>query len=230
MPPLAPSPSDPVGASLPPAARAADTTSSGGVRLRVATVGDAPGLLAIYAPYVRETAITFEYEVPGVEEFAARVAATLRRYPYLVAVEPVEDDGAACGERIVGYAYASPFHGRPAYDWAVETSIYVDRQTRGRHVGTRLLDALEDVLAAQGVTNAEACIAVPDQGGSVGFHERRGYRMVGHFEKCGFKHGRWWDMVWMEHLIAPHPETPAPLVLFPELQETRAAELARILA
>ena len=194
------------------------------VALRTATPNDAPALLAIYAPYVRETAITFEYDVPSAEEFAERVASTLERHPYLVAFEPV---GTDTPERILGYAYAGPFHARPAYDWAVETSIYVAGEARGRHVGTRLLDALEDTLAAQGVTNAEACIAVPDQGGSVGFHERRGYRMVGHFEKCGFKQGRWWDMVWMEHLIAPHPETPAPLIAFPDLDP---AALARILA
>lgn len=227
MPAFASSPSGPVGTQPSPAAPTAAMTAPGELRLRVATPEDAPQLLAVYAPYVRDTAITFEYEVPGVEEFAERVATTLRRHPYLVAVEAVGTEG---GERIVGYAYAGPFHARPAYDWAVETSIYVDQQARGRRVGTRLLDALEDVLAAQGVTNAEACIAVPDQGGSVGFHERRGYRMVGHFEKCGFKHGRWWDMVWMEHLIAPHPAAPAPLVPFPELAAARPAELARILA
>lgn len=210
------------------------------VALRVATAEDAGALVGIYAPYVRETAITFEYDVPSVEEFAGRVAVTLERYPYLVAYEPTCTDGSAAQEegpvdasahgRILGYAYAGPFHARPAYDWAVETSIYVARDARGRRVGTRLLDALEGALAAQGVTNAEACIAVPDQGGSVGFHERRGYRMVGRFEKCGFKQGRWWDMVWMERLIAPHPETPTPLVTFPELRAIRPSELARILA
>lgn len=195
------------------------------VALRVATPADAEALLDVYAPYVRETAITFEYNVPSIEEFERRVATTLARHPYVVAFDPADS-----ASRILGYAYASPFHGRPAYDWAVETSIYVAREARGRHVGTRLLDALEDLLAVQGVTNAEACIAVPDQGGSVGFHERRGYRMVGHFEKCGFKHNRWWDMVWMEHLIAPHPEVPAPLVFFPTLLAEHPDEVARILA
>ena len=205
---------------------AAQTTDSGAgadaqenpatetVSLRLATVQDAPTLLAIYAPYVRETGITFEYEVPTEEEFARRITTTLERYPYLVAV----DRGGAA----LGYAYASAFKGRAAYDWSVETSIYVDRASRGRHVGTRLLDALEALLALQGITNAEACIAYPDEGGSVGFHERRGYRMVGRFEKCAYKLGRWWDMVWMEHHIAPHtPDStaPAPILPFPELLE-----------
>lgn len=172
---------------------------------------DAAALAAIYAPYVRDTAITFEYEVPGAQEFARRMRATLERHPYLVACD-------ARGGQALGYAYASPFHARAAYDWAVETSIYVSADARGRHVGTRLLSELERLLALQGVTNAEACIAVPDQGGSVGFHERRGYRLVGRFERCGFKLGRWWDMVWMERLIAEHPSEPTPLVPFPALR------------
>ena len=183
------------------------------VSIGLATPADAPELLAIYAPYVRETAITFEVEVPSMPEFAARIGRTLERYPYLVARD---ESGAA-----LGYAYAGPFKGRAAYDWAIETSIYVDRERRGRHVGTRLLSELERLLAAQGITNAEACIAYPDQGGSVGFHERRGYRMVGRFERCAFKLGRWWDMVWMEHVIAPHPEAPSEPVPFPELLAAR---------
>ena len=87
------------------------------VKIRTATENDAEALLEIYEPYVRETAITFEYEVPSAEEFRSRIRNTLLKYPYLV----VEQDG-----EIIGYAYAGPFHDRPAYDWAVETSIYVD--------------------------------------------------------------------------------------------------------
>ena len=179
------------------------------VSIGLATPADAPELLAIYAPYVRETAITFEVEVPSVEEFAGRIRRTLERYPYLVA----RDAGGAA----LGYTYAGPFKERAAYDWSIETSIYVDGRRRGRHVGTRLLDELERLLAAQGITNAEACIAYPDQGGSVGFHERRGYRMVGRFERCAYKLGSWWDMVWMEHVIGEHAETPREPVPFPEL-------------
>lgn len=101
--------------------------------IRPASPGDAQALVRIYAPYVTDTAITFEYGVPSEKEFAARIAGTLERYPYLVA----ERDGAP-----VGYAYAGAFHSRPAYDWAVETSIYVDRTQRRGGVGRALYAAL----------------------------------------------------------------------------------------
>ena len=99
--------------------------------IRTASAADAPALLKIYRPYVENTAITFEYDVPSTEEFASRIEHTLKKYPYLVA----EEKGA-----LLGYAYAGPFHERPAYDWAVETSIYVDQSLKHRGIGRRLHD------------------------------------------------------------------------------------------
>ena len=125
------------------------------LQIRVATKEDAEALLAIYAPYVEETAITFEYEVPSIEEFRCRIQETLKKYPYLVAEK---------NRRIVGYAYAGAFHARPAYDWAVETSIYVAEDAPRSGAGGTLYRALEAVLAAQNVLNLNACIAVPAQG------------------------------------------------------------------
>ena len=93
------------------------------ITLRIASPADAEALLELYAPYVRETAITFEYEVPSPEEFQSRIRRTLEKYPYLIA----EQKG-----RCVGYAYAGAFHARAAYDWAVETSVYVERGLRPR--------------------------------------------------------------------------------------------------
>ena len=108
--------------------------------IRTASAADAPALLKIYRPYVENTAITFEYDVPSTEEFASRIQHTLRKYPYLVA----EEKGT-----LLGYAYAGPFHERPAYDWAVETSIYVDQSLKHRGIGRRLHDALETALREQ---------------------------------------------------------------------------------
>ncbi len=179
--------------------------------ISVATPADAGELLAIYAPYVRQTSITFEYDVPSVEEFAGRIAQTLERFPYLVARDSAT--GAA-----LGYAYVGTFHARPAYDWAVETSIYVDEAARGRHVGSSLHAALEAACQAQGILNLEACIAYPDEGGSIGFHERMGYRMVGRFEACGYKLGAWRDMVYMEKLIGAHTAPPQPVKTFPQVR------------
>ena len=124
------------------------------IRIRVATEDDAAALLAIYAPYVIKTAITFEYEVPTLEEFRGRIRHTLQKYPYLVA----EQDGT-----ILGYAYVGPFHDRAAYDWAVETSIYVEENLRRCGVGGKLNRALETVCGAMGILNMEACIGVPEE-------------------------------------------------------------------
>ena len=179
------------------------------VQLRVATQEDAAALLDIYAPYVRETAITFEYDVPSVEEFAARIAHTLEKFPYLAA----ENDG-----EIVGYAYAGAFHPRAAYQWCAEMSVYVKRDARRMGVGRKLYDAMEALLKAQRLTNVEACIAVPSAPDahltldSVRFHEKMGYRMVGKFEKCGYKFDTWYDMVWMEKHIGGHVHAQPPIL------------------
>lgn len=163
------------------------------ITIRMAEESDAQALLAIYAPYVEKTAVTFEYEVPTVLEFKNRIASTLKRYPYLAAIR----DG-----HILGYAYASAFKERAAYDWAVETSIYVSEGARRTGAGSLLYEALEDYLKRQNVINVNACIAYPNPG-SIAFHEKYGYRTVGHFTKCGYKLGQWWDMVWMEKCWVP---------------------------
>ena len=122
------------------------------ISIRPATPQDAPALLTIYAPYITNTAVSFEYDIPSVEEFAERIQATLKKYPYLVA----ESD-----ERIVGYCYVGIMHGRPAYDWSVETSIYVDQNCKRMGIGHKLHDALEQALTAMGILNLYACIAFP---------------------------------------------------------------------
>ncbi len=170
--------------------------------VRMATEADAGALLAIYEPYVRETAITFEYAVPTVEEFANRIRHTLKKYPYIVAV---------WGEKIVGYAYASPFKERAAYDWAVETSVYVKQGLHGGGIGSRLYAVLEEMLKKQHVINCNACIAYPHPE-SERFHEKCGYRKVAHFTKCGYKMGKWYDMIWMEKMLGEHPAEPEAVV------------------
>ena len=171
------------------------------LNIRPATPNDAAALLAIYAPYVVDTAITFEYEVPTEEEFRQRIVHISEKYPYLVA----EEEG-----RMVGYAYASTFKERAAYQWAVETSIYVDRQEKRKGIGRKLHDALEEALKTQGILNMNACISYTESEDehltldSVHFHERLGYQRVAHFHLCGKKFGRWYDMIWMEKIIGEH--------------------------
>ena len=169
--------------------------------IREARMEDVERLLAIYAPYVTDTAVTFEYDVPTIEEFAERLTTIQKRYPYLVAEEDTH---------IYGYAYAGCFKNRAAYQWAVETSIYVEMGRHGEGIGRLLHQSLEDALKRQGILNMNACISYvhPEDEyltlDSVRFHERMGYALVAHFHQCGKKFGRWYDMVWMEKLIGEH--------------------------
>lgn len=185
------------------------------VIIRNATPADVDCLLGIYAYYVRETAITFEYEVPSAEEFARRMARTQERYPYLVA----EVDG-----QVVGYAYAGPFKERAAYDWSCELTIYLAQEARGSGLGRLLYTSLEDALGHMGVLNLYACIAYPQvedeylTRNSVEFHEHLGFALVGRFRSCGYKFGRWYDMVWMEKVIGEHLDSQTPIVPYPEVK------------
>ena len=158
------------------------------MEIRFAKPSDARSLLDIYAPYVENTAITFEYEVPTIEDFATRIAKTLEKYPYLVA----EEDGV-----VVGYAYASTYYARAAYDWAVELSVYVSLDSRGQGVGTKLYDALEYLLDQMGYVHFLACISLPNEA-SLTLHRKRGYQQVAHFPKIGYKFNRWHDIVWLQ--------------------------------
>lgn len=184
------------------------------VRVRTATPQDAEAALAIYAHYVKNTAITFDYDVPSLEDFETRLVRTLERYPYLVAER---------GDKVVGYAYASPFVGRAAYDWSSELTVYVAPDVRGHGVGRVLYVELERLLGAMGVRTLYACIGYPEVEdeyltyASVRFHERMGFAVIGRHHQCGNKFGRWYDMVWMEKAIGPHDGAPKPIVPFPQL-------------
>ena len=195
-------------------------------RFRIAVPDDVPALLAIYAPYVEKTAISFEYEVPSVEEFRSRMETISQRYPYLVA----EDEAG----QILGYAYTHTFIAREAYDRCAETTIYLALDARRHGLGKRLYRAIEDLSRAQGIYNLYACIGEP-QGAddeyltdnSIRFHEHLGFRRIGVFRRCGYKFGRWYDMSWAEKLLGKPPEAPAPFLPFPQLDRTLVAEILR---
>ena len=176
--------------------------------IRPVTLADAEELLKIYAPYVTETSITFEYEVPSPEEFRERIAHTIMSYPYLAAVDETG--------RIVGYAYASAFKSRAAYSWSVETSIYVAKDSRRRHIGSTLYEALENALKKQNVINACACISASHEE-SMFFHKKCGYQLVATFHKSGYKSGTWHDMIWMEKFLGEHEVPPKEFVPYPEV-------------
>ena len=184
------------------------------VMVRSATAEDAGRILEIYDYYVRNTAITFEYETPSLDEFRGRMENTMEAYPYLVALA----DG-----RIEGYAYAGPFVGRAAYGWSCETTIYLDRGARKCGMGRTLYEALEKALRDMGILNLYACIGYPERddeyltANSAGFHAHLGFVKVGEFHKCGYKFDRWYNMIWMEKTIGEHKAGQPPMIRYPEL-------------
>jgi phosphinothricin acetyltransferase len=160
---------------------------------------DAPFIAQIYAYYTEKTAVSFDYLPLSAKDFEEKIEKIPERYPFLVA----KKDGL-----VVGYAYASPFKARPAYDRAVETTVYLATDCRRQGIGRVLYEALEEELKKQGVLNLNACIAVTKdpkdpylKGDSPLFHEKMGYQKVAHFTSCGRKFDRWYDMIWMEKLI-----------------------------
>ena len=169
--------------------------------IRSARIEDAGRLLEIYSYYVTDTAISFEYDVPTLEEFENRIRRTLKKYPYLV----VEEDGV-----VQGYAYAGAFVGRAAYDHCCELTIYLDRNAKGHGYGRALYEALEQALKEMGILNLYACIGDPEvedeylTRNSEQFHQHLGFTKVGTFYKSGHKFGRWYNMIWMEKIIGEH--------------------------
>ncbi|MBM7710891.1 GNAT family N-acetyltransferase [Enterococcus xiangfangensis] len=170
------------------------------IKVRVATPADAAALVAIYTPYVEETTITFDYEVPSEATFVQNIEETVDTYPYFVA----EDEG-----EILGYAYAHPYKNRAAYDWAVEVSVYVDRTKRGNGTGKVLYQALEAALKKQNVAILTACITGGNQS-SIHFHTKLGYQEVASFPKIGYKFDQWLDVIWLQKFLTkPEGQLPA---------------------
>ena len=168
--------------------------------IRMAVPGDAPQMLAIYGPVVRETAISFETDPPTQEKFSRRIAETLQSLPWLVCV---------CDNRIVGYAYATTFRSRSGYRWSVEVSVYVSLEYRRRGVGAALYGSLFQGLWLLGYYNAYAGISLPNPA-SVNLHESMGFLPVGIFPSVGFKLGEWHDIGFWCLTLQPHDAKPPP--------------------
>lgn len=186
--------------------------------IRVATPTDGATAAAIYAPIVRDTAISFEVDPPDAAEMARRIEATSRRYPWLVA----DRDGET-----LGYVYAGPHRERAAYGWSVETTVYVHEDARGRGVGSALYRSLLALLKLQGAHSAYAGITLPNEA-SVGLHEALGFALVGIYREVGWKLGAWHDVGWWQRSFPALDAAPAELRPFAELAtvEGYAAALA----
>lgn len=188
--------------------------------LRLAEPADAAGILAIYAPIVRETAISFELETPSEEEMRRRIETALEKRPWLV---------CTAGGSIAGYAYASAWRERAAYQWTVETTVYVHPDHQRRGVARGLYTALLAALRAQGFATVLAGIALPNPA-SVGFHESFGFQWIGIYRAVGYKLGVWHDVGWLQLSLregSGEPVRPpcrmAELIAKPEWQEALRA-------
>ena len=186
-----------------------------GYKIRTVQLSDAEAILKVYAPFITDTCISFEYVVPSVEEFAQRIASISAEYPYIV----LEEDG-----EIVGYAYSHRYLERVAYSWDVEVTIYLAPKVQGKGLGVILYDALEKLIALQNIKNLYSCIT-GDNVHSIEMHRSMGYELIGTFPKAGFKHDRWLDVVWMAKAIGEKENAPLPFVPFAEVEENAVHEV-----
>ena len=181
---------------------------------------DARQVAAIYYPYVINTPITFESTPPNGIEISSRMEHVLPSYPWLVCVHDNE---------LMGYAYGDQFRSREAYDWSVETTIYVRESAHGLGIGSALYISLLEILKIQGYVSAVGVIALPNHK-SVKLHERMGFRLDGTLPSAGYKDGKWYDVgLWWKQLNNPtkNPENPSNIY---QLDQSTDDKLANAVA
>ena len=183
--------------------------------IRMASEDDSEAILKIYAPFITDTAITFETEIPSVDAFTARIGAIMERYPFLVC----EDDG-----EIIGYSYASRHRERAAFLYDVDTAIYVNPDYHGSGAADKLYNCLFLILEELGYYNAYASYVIPNEK-SAGFHEKQRFIPVGTYPRTGYKLGRWHDLVWVWRTIKEHVDRPERVKSVSELAPEYLEEL-----
>jgi L-amino acid N-acyltransferase YncA len=172
--------------------------------IRIATPADAAAIQAIYAPYVAESAISFETEVPSVDEMARRITRISEKFPWLV---------YELGGEVAGYAYSSAHRERAAYGWSADTAIYIDATAHRRGIGRLLYRRLIAISSLQGIHTLYGGITLPNPG-SVGLHEACGFSQIGIYREVGYKLGAWRDVGWWGLQLNPPATNPAPLIPF----------------
>ncbi|HWR33455.1 MAG TPA: GNAT family N-acetyltransferase, partial [Chitinophagaceae bacterium] len=180
------------------------------MKLRIAIPGDASKILAIYAPYIQNTSYTFETKVPSEEAFAERIKNYLINWPWLVC----EIDGI-----ITGYAYASGYREREAYQWSVESSVYVHDDFHRKGIAKALYSAQFEILKRQGFRNVYAVINLPNDK-SVFFHENCGFEYFATYEKVGYKLGLWKNVGWWRRILNDFTKEPSDPLKFSEMDKT----------
>ena len=187
-------------------------------KIRLAQSSDAVAILRIYAPYVRDTAISFETEVPSIDAFAARMEAICGQYPYLV---------CETGGQIVGYAYASRHRERAAYRYDADLSVYLSPACQGRGLARWLYGCLYEILLKQGLANVYAGVTQPNQR-SMAFHLKEGFAPIGVYRQTGWKFGKWHDVAWLGKTLRDLSRfAPGDVLPVGELSESWLEELFR---
>jgi phosphinothricin acetyltransferase len=172
--------------------------------IRVATKVDAAGMLDIYTPFILNSGITQETEVPSVEDFQKRIISNLEERPWLL---------CEINNEIAGYAYAGKHRDRKGYQWCIEPSVYISEKYFGIGIANALYAALFDILKLQGYVNAYAVITLPNER-SIAFHKKFGFEYLTTYKKIGYKLGQWHDVGWMEYEVNPHKEDPNDPIKF----------------
>ncbi|MEI9945933.1 MAG: arsinothricin resistance N-acetyltransferase ArsN1 family B [Chitinophagaceae bacterium] len=177
--------------------------------IRLATSADAKQLLDIYAPYIANTSITFETETPSVQDFAKRIDTYLENWPWLVC----EVNGT-----IAGYAYAGRYRERVAYQWCVESSVYIHDDFFKKGIAEALYSALFEILKKQRYNNVYAVINLPNDR-SVALHEKMGFEYFATYKNVGYKLGKWKNVGWWQHIINEYKNEPPAPIKFSEMNK-----------
>lgn len=181
-----------------------------GGNIRLATKDDAAGMLEIYGPFILNSGITQETELPSVEDFQERIISNLTERPWLV---------CEINNEIAGYAYAGKHRDRKGYQWCIEPSLYISEKYWGLGIANALYAALFDILKSQGYVNAYAVITLPNER-SVAFHKKFGFEWLTTYEKIGYKLGQWHDVGWMQYEINPQRNDPKDPIAFRNIDKS----------
>nr|WP_314113500.1 GNAT family N-acetyltransferase [uncultured Leptotrichia sp.] len=184
---------------------------------RFATEEDAEKILKIYKPYVENTTITFEYEVPSVDEFKGRIKEVSEKYPYIVCEYENE---------IAGYAYAHKIWDRAAYQWDAELSVYTDEKFAGNRIGKKLYGILIKILKLQNIVNVYGLVTYPNEN-SEKLHNYFGFKKTAYFENSGYKFGKWIGVTWFEKAINEHFDNLKPVRKISEIDEIKLRKILK---
>lgn len=180
------------------------------ITIRPVKISDAGKLLEIYAPYIQNTNVTFEYAVPSIGEWEERIRSVITLFPWLV---------AECDGEIAGYAYATKHRERVAYSWCCESSVYLSEEFYGRGIAKVLYQKLFEILKHQGYINIYAILTSPNPA-SEKFHENFGFYDAAGFNKAGFKFGKWHNTRWLQLHLSEHEIPPNNIVPFSEITDS----------